>query len=135
MRGKVESLLLPILHTGNSGINVIAGKMAMSRQTLFRRLKSEGTTFEKVLGRAAPQTCASLSEREEGRGGGDSLSGGFLRSGGVLPEPSKRWTGTSPRAFSPRACPVSRQRRASESATIQAVPIRAMFKAFSDQKK
>ncbi|RYG34852.1 MAG: AraC family transcriptional regulator, partial [Burkholderiales bacterium] len=48
-RGRVESLLLPMLHTGDIGMDAIAAKMAVSRQTLFRRLKAEDVTFEKVL--------------------------------------------------------------------------------------
>src|SRR5881396_3623243 len=49
MRGRVESLLIPILHTGEAKIETIARKLALSRQTLFRKLKAEGVTFEQVL--------------------------------------------------------------------------------------
>lgn len=49
MRGRVESLLMPVLHKGDVSMDSIADKLAVSRQTLFRRLKAEGTTFEKVL--------------------------------------------------------------------------------------
>jgi AraC-like DNA-binding protein len=48
-RGRVESLLMPILHTGEASMEAAAGKMGLSRATLFRRLKAEGTTFEQVL--------------------------------------------------------------------------------------
>ena len=48
-RGRVESLLIPILHTGEPNIERIAKKMAMSRKTLYRKLKAEGVTFETVL--------------------------------------------------------------------------------------
>jgi AraC-like DNA-binding protein len=48
-RGRVESLLMPILHTGDVSMETIATRMAVSRQTLFRRLKAENVTFEKVL--------------------------------------------------------------------------------------
>ena len=48
-RGRVESLLVPILHTGDASMDKIAGKLALSRQTMFRKLKAEGTTFQKVL--------------------------------------------------------------------------------------
>ena len=48
-RGRVESLLLPLLHTGDVGIQTIARKMETSRQTLYRILKAEGVTFEQVL--------------------------------------------------------------------------------------
>ena len=48
-RGHVESLLIPILHTGDVGMDTIASKLGLSRQTLFRKLKAEGVTFEQVL--------------------------------------------------------------------------------------
>src|SRR5437773_2386 len=58
MRGRVESLLIPILHTGDANIETIARKLALSRQTLFRKLKAEGVTFEQVFGRVAAQAGA-----------------------------------------------------------------------------
>src|SRR5262249_38832070 len=45
-RGQVESLLVPILHTGKANMGTIAGELGVSRQTLFRRLKAEGVSFE-----------------------------------------------------------------------------------------
>jgi AraC-like DNA-binding protein len=49
MRARVEGLILPILHKGDVNADAIAGAMGFSRQTLFRRLKGEGVTFEEVL--------------------------------------------------------------------------------------
>jgi AraC-like DNA-binding protein len=48
MRGQVERLLLPLLPAGGGGIAAVARGLGMSRQTLYRRLKAEGTTFEAV---------------------------------------------------------------------------------------
>jgi AraC-like DNA-binding protein len=48
-RGRVESLLMPILHTGDADMITIARKLGLSRQRLFRKLKLEGVTFAKVL--------------------------------------------------------------------------------------
>ena len=48
-RGRVEDLLIPMLHTGEARIETIAGKLGLSRQTLFRQLRSEGVTFEGIL--------------------------------------------------------------------------------------
>src|SRR4051794_6287124 len=48
-RGDVERLLLPILHTGNVSMDAIADKLHVSRQTLYRRLRAEGVTYEVVL--------------------------------------------------------------------------------------
>src|SRR5260370_35355187 len=51
MRGRVENLLVPILHTGEVSMEMIAGKLALSRQTLFRRWKARNFTLEQVLAR------------------------------------------------------------------------------------
>jgi len=45
-RGRVENLLIPILHTGEASIDMIAVELGLSRQTLFRMLRAEGVTFE-----------------------------------------------------------------------------------------
>ncbi|MDB5703321.1 MAG: AraC-family transcriptional regulator [Sphingomonas bacterium] len=49
MRGRVEQLILPILHTGQVGMSSIAARLGCSRDTLYRRLKAEGVTFAKVV--------------------------------------------------------------------------------------
>jgi len=48
-RGRLESALRQVLHSGQFGISQMARLLAMSRQTLYRRLKAEGVTFEQVL--------------------------------------------------------------------------------------
>lgn len=48
MRNNVRRLLLPILHTGDVSMEAIALKLGVSRQTLWRNLRSEGVTFEQV---------------------------------------------------------------------------------------
>jgi hypothetical protein len=44
-RNQVERALMPILHTGDANVETVARGLAQSRQTLFRRLKAEGTTL------------------------------------------------------------------------------------------
>ncbi len=98
MRGRVESLLMPILHKGDIGMDAIANRLALSRQTLFRRLKAEGTTFEKVLDELRRTLALSyldgrkVSVNETAYLVGFSDPAAFSRA-------FKRWTGTSPRAF------------------------------------
>jgi AraC-like DNA-binding protein len=95
-RGKVESLLMPILHKGDVSIDAIASKMAMSRQTLFRKLKAEGVTFEKVLDELRYRLALDylgarkVSVNETAYLVGFSDPAAFSRA-------FKRWTGTSPR--------------------------------------
>jgi AraC-like DNA-binding protein len=48
-RGQAESILIPLLHKGDLSMDLIVKKMGLSRQTLYRKLKSEGTNYEKVL--------------------------------------------------------------------------------------
>ena len=96
MRGRVEALLVPTLHTGEASMVQIAGKMAISRPTLFRRLKAEGLTFETVLDdlrrRMALDYLAAkkVSVNETAYLVGFSEAAAFSRA-------FKRWTGKSPR--------------------------------------
>src|SRR5690606_21602502 len=49
LRGRIEALILPRLHTGAVSVEQIAALMETSRQTLYRGLKAEGVTFAEVL--------------------------------------------------------------------------------------
>jgi AraC-like DNA-binding protein len=97
-RGRVENLLIPILHTGEASIDPIAGKLGFSRQTLFRKLKAEGVTFEKVLDELRHQLALyylngkKVSVNQTAYLVGFSEPASFSRA-------FKRWTGSSPRAY------------------------------------
>jgi AraC-like DNA-binding protein len=94
-RGRVESLLMPLLHTGDVSMDKIAETMAMSRQTLFRKLKDEGTTFEKLLDELRHKLALhylngkKVSISETAYLVGFSEAAAFSRA-------FKRWTGKSP---------------------------------------
>lgn len=96
-RGRVESLLMPVLHTGEVSMEAVARKLALSRQTLFRRLKAEGTTFEKILDELRHKLALyylsgkRVSVNETAYLVGFSDPAAFSRA-------FKRWTGSSPRA-------------------------------------
>jgi len=96
VRGKVEALLMPVLHKGDASMDAIAEKMAMSRQTLFRRLKEESTSFEKVLDELRHKLALDylgakkVSVNEAAYLVGFSDPAAFSRA-------FKRWTGKSPR--------------------------------------
>jgi AraC-like DNA-binding protein len=49
MRSRVQELLLRRLHTGNVGMEQIAREIGLGRDTLYRRLRTEGVTFAQVL--------------------------------------------------------------------------------------
>ncbi len=96
-RGRVESLLMPILHTGNASMDKIADRLGLSRQTLYRNLKAEGATFEQVLDELRRKLALHylggkrVSVNETAYLVGFSDPTAFSRA-------FKRWTGASPRA-------------------------------------
>ena len=96
VRGRVEGALMPILHTGAAGMDAIAGRLGCSRDTLYRRLKAEGTTFEKVLDGLRHRLALDylgadkVSVNETAYLVGFSDPAAFSRA-------FKRWTGRSPR--------------------------------------
>lgn len=95
-RGRVEALIMPMLHTGGVSVEAIAAKLGVSRQTLYRALKAEGVTFEQVLDalrqRMALDYLAAkkVSVNETAYLVGFSDPAAFSRA-------FKRWTGKSPR--------------------------------------
>lgn len=95
-RGQVESLLIPHLHKGEQSIERIAEKLGLSRQTLYRKLKSEGMTFEKLLDELRHKMALyyldgkKVSVNETAYLVGFSDPSAFSRA-------FRRWTGTSPR--------------------------------------
>ena len=98
LKGRVEALLMPALHTGQANMEVIAGKLGISRQTLFRKLKAEGVTFERVLDELRYRMAADylgarkVSVNETAYLVGFSEPAAFSRA-------FKRWTGSSPRTM------------------------------------
>jgi AraC-like DNA-binding protein len=95
MRGRVESLLMPLLHTGDVTVDVVARKLAMSRSTLFRKLRAEGTTFESILDELRHRLAVyyisgrKASVNETAYLVGFSEAASFSRA-------FKRWTGMNP---------------------------------------
>ena len=96
MRGRVEALLIPILHTGELSIDTIAGKLGLSRQTLFRRLKAEGVTFEKLLDELRHQLALYYLNGKKVPVNQAAYLLGFSQPA-AFSRAFKRWTGSSPR--------------------------------------
>lgn len=100
LSSKVEAVLLPQLHTGEISADGVARTLGFSRQTLFRRLRAEGATYEQVLDtlrhRMAMRylTGAKVSVNETAYLVGFSEPAAFSRA-------FKRWTGKSPREVQP----------------------------------
>lgn len=102
MRSRVEQLIVPMLHTREVRVERIARTLALSRQTLFRRLKVEGVTFEQVLDlvrrRRALEVLRSSTAtvKQAAHLAGFSEPSAFSRA-------FRRWTGCSPGQFHARA--------------------------------
>jgi AraC-like DNA-binding protein len=97
-RGRVEGLLVPVLHNGEATVDAVASKLGLSRYTLFRRLRAEGVTFQQVLDELRHQTALhylsgeKASVKRTARLVGFSDPTAFARA-------FKRWTGGSPRTY------------------------------------
>lgn len=97
-RDRVENLLMPLLHNGDVSMATIASKLCFSRQTLFRKLKVDGVTFEQVLDELRYKLALNYlsankaSVKETARLVGYSDPASFSRA-------FKRWTGSSPRMY------------------------------------
>ena len=83
-RGRVESLIVPILHKGEVSMDAVAAHMATSRQTLLRRAERGRHDVRKAARRTAPPPRARLSEGQEGVGERGRVSGGLFRPGRVF---------------------------------------------------
>lgn len=93
---QVERTLEPLLASGPVRIDEVARELGLSRQTLYRRLKAEGTTFATLLDRLRCRLALRLIRRE-----GLPVKEAAWRLGFSDPasfsRAFKRWTGKSPR--------------------------------------
>jgi AraC-like DNA-binding protein len=95
-RGRVENLLVPILHTGAATVEMIASKLGLSRHTLFRKLKAEGVTFEQVLDELRQQMALYYLNEKKVSVNQTAYLLGFSEPA-AFSRAFKRWTGHSPR--------------------------------------
>lgn len=91
---EVERRVEPLLASGPVRIEQVASAIGLSRQTLYRRLKAEGVTFEALLDRlrrrlALKLVREGLAVKEIAYRLGFSDPAAFSRA-------FKRWTGSSP---------------------------------------
>jgi len=94
-RSEVEKLLAANLQSGATSVDVIARQLGMSRQTLFRRLKAEGVTFEKVLDELRHRLAVKYLEEKELSVNETAYLVGFSDQA-AFSHAFKRWTGHSP---------------------------------------
>ena len=101
IRGRVENLLIPILHTGEVSMDMIAVKLDLSRQTLFRKLKAEGVTFEKILDELRHKLALHYLNEKKVPVNQTAYLLGFSQPA-AFSRAFKRWTGSSPRIYTRR---------------------------------
>jgi AraC-like DNA-binding protein len=95
-RGRVESLLMPVLHTGDISMEAIAAQLAVSRQTLYRDLKAENLTFEQVLDDLRHKLALEYLRGRKASVTDTAYLVGFSDPA-AFSRAFKRWTGMSPR--------------------------------------
>ena len=97
-RDTVERHLEPLLASGPIRIEEVARALGYSRQTLYRRLKAEGATFEAVLDNLRRRVALRLI-REEGVAVKEAAWRLGFSDPAAFSRAFKRWTGRSPRAM------------------------------------
>lgn len=95
IRGRVESLLIPVLHTGDVDMARIADKLGVSRQTLYRWLKAEGVSYEHLLDELRCKMALHYLNGEKASVNETAYLVGFSDPA-AFSRAFKRWTGTSP---------------------------------------
>ena len=95
-RREVEQRLEPLLERGPVRIEAVARALGYSRQTLYRRLKEEGTTFAELLD-GLRRRLALRYVREQGMPVKEAAYRLGFSEPAAFSRAYKRWTGSSPR--------------------------------------
>ena len=98
VRGAVEAELEAMLASGEVSIDRVAAQLGISRQTLYRRLKAEGATFETLLEATRRKLAIRYLERERLSVKSAAYKLGFSEPA-AFSRAFKRWTGASPSHF------------------------------------
>ena len=93
-RSEVERRLEPLLASGEVGIERLARDLGYSRQTLYRRLKAEGITYEQLLD--GLRRRLGLRFMREGLSVKDAAYRLGFSDPAAFSRAFKRWTGSSP---------------------------------------
>ena len=97
-RSQVERLLVSAMQTGDVSMQHIASELGLSRQTLFRKLKSENVTFEKILDELRHRMAIHYMDARKMSVSQTAHLVGFTDPA-AFSRAFKRWTGSSPRAY------------------------------------
>lgn len=97
MRGRVERLIMPLLHKGDAvGKDYAAKELGVSGQTLYRKLKAEGVSFEQLLDDLRHRLAVHYLDGRKVSVSETAYLVGFADAS-AFSRAFKRWTGVSPR--------------------------------------
>lgn len=99
-RAEVERRLEPLLASGEIGIERVARDLGYSRQTLYRRLRAEGVTYERLLD--GLRRRLALRFMREGLSVKDAAYRLGFSDPAAFSRAFKRWTGASPSGWRTR---------------------------------
>ncbi|MGB3626946.1 MAG: AraC family transcriptional regulator [Henriciella sp.] len=102
LSSQVERRMMADLHTGDINMSAIARQMGMSRQTLYRQLKQEGTSFDALLDDLRKRLALDYLEGEKVSVNETAYLVGFSDPS-AFSRAFKRWTGQSPGAGARRS--------------------------------
>ena len=97
-RREVEKRIEALLERGEATIDRVAGEMGLSRQTLYRRLRNEGATFEELLDKLRHRLALRYLRQDRMTVKAASYRLGFSDPA-AFSRAFKRWTGYPPRAM------------------------------------
>ena len=102
IRAQIEAQILPKLHEGTISMDKVAKDLAMSRQTLYRRLKEENVTFAEIHDGLRQRMATQYLEGQKVTVNETAYLLGFSEASSFV-RAFKRWTGLSPTAYLNRA--------------------------------
>ncbi len=97
-RARVQKAAEALLPKGEANVDQVARELGVSRQTLYRRLKAEGVTFEELLDETRKRLALNYLKREKLSVKAVAYKLGFSDPA-AFSRAFKRWTGSSPAAF------------------------------------
>ncbi len=98
IRAQIEAQILPKMHEGSISMDKVAHDIAMSRQTLYRRLKDEGITFAEIHDDLRQRMAMEYLEGQKVTVNETAYLLGFSEASSFV-RAFKRWTGLSPTAY------------------------------------
>jgi AraC-like DNA-binding protein len=98
LAAQVEAALIPLLHSGDTGMDRIARQLGTSRTSLYRRLKAEGASFDSIVDQLRHRMALHYLAGKKVSVGETAYLVGFTDPASFS-RAFKRWTGSAPRAL------------------------------------